>query len=198
VLAPPTRDHGAVELVLDAVGPGIAVQSGSSIGAGLRQASSLLAGAPERRGARVVVLLSDGEIVGPEEEGGAAASAAQLAATLGITVHAVGIGTEAGGPIPDVDPDTGRRLGFKTDPQTGETAVSRLDPGTLRRIAATTGGSYHTVTGADDAARLLARVAADPAAGGGERTPRYVWFVALALLLLAGDAAAERARRGRR
>lgn len=200
VLAPPTRDLRAVEMYIDAIEPGIAPQTGTAIGAGIRQATSLLAAAPERGGGRLVVLISDGEPLDPEEEQPAALVAARRAAGLGVVIHTLGVGTPEGGPVPQVDPQTGRREGYKTDPFTGQTAISRLDEEMLRLIASETRGSYHHLADAGALEALLARLGAAEAparaAGGGStggaRAPRYAWFVGLALLLLAADAVAER------
>jgi Ca-activated chloride channel homolog len=202
VLTPPTLDHAAVEMFIDAVRPEIAVQTGTAIGAGVRQATSLLAVAPEGRERRIVVLLSDGEPLEPEEQRQAARAAGQQAARLGVTVHTVGIGTARGGPVPDIDPRTGRQEGFKRDPFTGQIAISALDAELLREIARATRGSYHALTDPRALDALLARLGtgASPAAAtpvGADAAPRYAWFVAVALLLLLADAGLERrARRG--
>lgn len=199
VLTPPTRDHGAVEMYIDAVAPAVAVQGGSAIGAGLRQAASLLAGGERRGAAPVVVLLSDGESPDPAAERDAARVAARRAADLGITVHTLGIGTERGGPVPDLDPATGRAVGYKQDPLTGETAHSALDTEMLRRVAREGGGAHHDLRDAGALDTLLDRLRAGAPAesgtsGSGGPAPRYGWFVALALALIAADAARERRR----
>jgi Ca-activated chloride channel homolog len=199
VLSPPTLDRGATRMLIEAVHPEIAVQTGTATGAGIRAAASLLAVGPPHPGGRVMILISDGEPIDPEVEEPAALEAARRAARLGIRIHALGVGTARGGPVPDVDPETGRRLGHKTDPFTGATAISRLDETTLRALARQTRGSYHHLddSGAVDA--LLARLGG-PTGGpgpreGGPPAPRYAWPVALALLALGLDSLGE--RRGR-
>jgi len=201
VLTPPTRDHAAVEMFIDAVRPEIAVQTGTAIGAGLRQASSLLAASPQGRGARLAVLVSDGEPLDPDVERDAGIAAARRAASLGVVVHTIAIGTERGGPVPDIDPNTGRRLGFKTDPFTGQTAVSALDAPMLREIARQTRGSFHHLSDAAALAAALDAVRgadpADSAPPGDDPLRPAMWLIAGALLLIAGDAVAERRRERR-
>lgn len=190
VLTPPTTDHRAVAMYLDAAGPDVAAQTGSALDAALRQATALLAGTPAREGARAAVLLSDGERIAAAAPDDVLAEAARRAGALGVTIHALGIGTPEGGVVPDVDPATGARRGPKTDPLTGETAVSRLDESTLRALAAATGGRYarlHDAAGADALAARLRREPGGPG-GGPAGAPRYAWFVALALLCLAAEA----------
>lgn len=187
-LSPPTLDRGAVHLYLDAVGPGIVEQTGSSLAAAITQGTALLAAAGGED-ARVMVLTSDGEV---HEEGEAVLSAARRAAAAGLTIHAVAIGTPAGGLVPDFDPDTGARSGVKVDPQTGAPAVSRADPGLLQEVAGIGNGRFFDLAeprAADALLDVLAREEQTRRAGEprNEGRPQYVWFVALALALLAVD-----------
>lgn len=194
VLAPPTIDPQALAMYIDVVRPRIVPQTGTSLAAGIRQASALLAAAPAGRRAREAVLVSDGEPLEEEEQREAALAAARQAAALGVVVHTVGVGTAAGGPVPHVDPATGARRGYKTDPLTGTTAVSRLDDRLLREIARITGGSYTGGGENRELERLLVALGAgaDDAAAQvprSERMPRPFWLLGFALLLLMADAA---------
>lgn len=195
-LTPLTDDFGAVHLYLDALGPDVVQQDGSSLYAALRTAINLLdvpvAGTEARPGSIVVV--SDGEALEP-------ASMVQLAleqaAERRIAVHTIGIGTAAGGPVPDVDPGTGRRRGYKRDPETGEEVVSRMTETVLADIAQATGGTFRANPDEGSAAGL-ATAAALGGAGNGKRATyadnRYEWFLGLALVLIALDAMLDHAR----
>lgn len=213
VLSPLTSDHGALGLYLDNVSPEIATQGGSSLSGALRQAQGLLVGGPGGAGrSGSVVLVSDGDAL---EEEGDVLEEARRAARLGIAVHTVGVGTPAGGPVPDVDPETGRPRGYKREPS-GEVAVSRLGEPLLREVARLSGGTYHAADDRRAAGRIVAamRSAAalprrggtdalgrpDPSAddGGGGMEDRYEWFVGLALGLVALDSLRERRRAARR
>lgn len=199
ILSPPTMDRGAVQLYLNAVGPDIVEQTGSSLAAALAQGAALLA-APDAAGAaRVMVITSDGEV---HEERDAVLSAATRAATAGLTIHTVGIGTPAGGLVPELDPVTGARVGVKIDPGTGAPAISRADPTLMREVARIGNGRFFDIAdpGATEALlEVLAREQHTRRAGEprGDGRPQYVWFVALALLLLAVDGYRTTTRRTR-
>lgn len=192
VLSPPTPDAGALRLYLDALDPQVVAQTGSSLAAALRQGIGLAASASGQV-AGTLVLVSDGDALEPEA---AVLAEAARARAAGVGVLAVGVGSAAGGPVPDLDPGTGRLRGYKREP-TGELAVSRLNEPLLRALAERAGGTYLHAAEPDAAARVLAALRRQPAARGGrddgaEPAPRYGWLVALALGLLLADAFAER------
>src|ERR1700692_3050526 len=81
---------------------------------------------------RALVLLTDGEDL--EEN---AVAAAKQAASYGIRIFTVGIGTREGSAIP-IDPEGQELLRDRN----GQTVRSRLDENRLREIAAQTGGFY--------------------------------------------------------
>lgn len=197
VLSPLTTDHGALDLYLDALDPAIVSQGGSSLAAALAQASDLARGRVETGGDRAVVLVTDGEALEEEE---AVRDAAARAARSGVRVFAVGVGTTAGAPLPEYD-QNGVRRGYKRD-EAGEIVVSRLNPGLLQDVARATGGAYYTLDDPGSAGALVAelrslqRATSDSAQRTTQRE-QYAWFVALALLLLALDAALARRGAGR-
>lgn len=194
-LSPLTSDGSAIHLYLDALSPEIVNQGGTSLDSALRQALALLGGAGEGQTGGSIVLVSDGEALEPPELLGASIGNARR---RGVPVHTVGIGTAAGGPVPDVDTETGRRDGFKRELD-GSPAVSRLDEATLRRIAQETGGTFRMMPDARGVAELASAAAkSGPAVRGrGTSLPdnRYEWFLGLALVLIAMDSLAERGRR---
>jgi tetratricopeptide (TPR) repeat protein len=69
-------------------------------------------------------------------------------------VHTVGVGTEAGQPVPEVDAE-GRVTGYKRD-ESGGAVVSRLNLATLDAIARGTGGKAFRITPADTSLSGLA------------------------------------------
>jgi len=114
-----------------------ALEDGTAIGSGLATAVNRLRAAPDT--SKVVVLLSDGENnrgrIDPR-------TAAAAAASLGVKVYTIGVGTEGEAPIP-----TGRGVGgFRY-----EVLPVRIDEALLTDIAAKTGGRYFR---ARDAAAL--------------------------------------------
>ncbi|WP_027379660.1 vWA domain-containing protein [Chryseobacterium daeguense] len=86
------------------------------------------------KGARKVVLLSDGE----DNEGNDDA-AIKLAKKEGIIITSVGVGTEEGAPVPEYV--FGQLMGYKTDIN-GQTVISKRQSEALKNMAESTGGSY--------------------------------------------------------
>jgi Ca-activated chloride channel homolog len=133
IQSPLTTDYEAAKLFLRAVDPLEMPQGGTDIGGALDLSRELLENGGEGTRDRVVVLLSDGEDFGGDvDEAMAGLKAA------GIRVYAVGIGSEAGEPIPLLD-KSGAVAGYKKD-EHGNTVLTRLDRGGLARIAEATGG----------------------------------------------------------
>ena len=146
-LVPLTLDADALGLFLETVEPGIVPAPGSSLGTGLAKGLELFV--DEERRNKVMVLVSDGEdLEGDVDE------AVRRAKEAGVIVHAVGVGTEAGQPVPDFDRE-GRRVGFKRD-ASGGAVVSRLNPATLEAIVRGTGGQVFRITPTDTSLGALA------------------------------------------
>jgi Ca-activated chloride channel family protein len=146
-LAPLTLDADAVGLFLETVEPGIVPAPGTSLGVGL--ARGLEAFVDEERRNKVLVLVSDGEDLEGEVE-----DAVASAKEAGVVVHTVGVGTEAGQPVPEFD-EQGRAVGYKRD-ESGGAVVSRLNTATLEAIAHGTGGQMFRLTAADTTLGALA------------------------------------------
>ncbi len=146
-LVPLTLDADALGLFLETVEPGIVPAPGTSLGVGL--AKGLEAFVDKERRNKVMVLVSDGEDLEGEVE-----EAVRRAKEAGVVVHAVGVGTEAGQPVPELDAD-GRVTGYKRD-EGGGAVVSRLNMATLDAIARGTGGRAFRVTPADTSLSALA------------------------------------------
>ena len=147
-LVPLTLDADAVGMFLESLEPGSVPAPGSSLGVGLAKGLDVFADKTRRN--KVMVLVSDGEDLEGDVE-----TAVRRAREAAVVVHTVGVGTETGQPVPEIDRD-GKRVGFKRD-ENGQPVVSRLHPETLEAIARGTGGQFVRVTGADTS---LGRVAA--------------------------------------
>ncbi len=146
-LVPLTLDADALGLFLETVEPGIVPAPGTSLGVGL--AKGLEAFVDKERRNKVMVVVSDGEDLEGEVE-----AAVRKAKEAGVVVHAAGVGTEGGQPVPEVDAE-GKVTGYKRDEQ-GGAVVSRLDMATLEAIASGTGGRAFRVTPADTSLSSLA------------------------------------------
>ncbi len=166
VLSPLTTDVSAIEMLAEGVRPAAVGLGGSSLASGLTQSIDLLAGG-EEGGRKSIVVFSDGE----ETAGPSFGEAIGRARDAGVVIHAVGIGTAAGGQIPltreaSLDPTmAARRRGGASVLQgpDGNPVVTRLDERSLTQMTSATGGRY--VRGSDGIAaieRELARGTRDP------------------------------------
>jgi Ca-activated chloride channel family protein len=146
-LVPLTLDADAIGLFLETVEPGIVPAPGTSLGVGLARGLSMFV--DKERHNRVMVLVSDGEDLEGEVD-----EAVRKAKEAGVMVHTVGVGTEAGQPVPDFDRE-GKPIGFKKD-ERGGAVVSRLNVAALETIARGTGGRFFRITPADTSLSALA------------------------------------------
>ncbi|HVO11766.1 MAG TPA: VWA domain-containing protein [Vicinamibacteria bacterium] len=146
-LVPLTLDPDVLGLFLDTVEPGMVPAPGTSLGSGL--STGLSAFVDKDRRHKVMVLVSDGEDLEGEVE-----AAVRAARQAGVIVHTVGVGTEAGQPVPELDAD-GRVIGYKRD-EGGNPVVSRLNMQNLEAIARGTGGQAFRITPADTSLSRLA------------------------------------------
>jgi Ca-activated chloride channel family protein len=187
-LSPLTTDFSALRLYLDGLSPDMVTQGGTSLSDAVMQSLGLLSEARGEAPSGSLVVISDGDAL---EEHDDVLRAADVARRAGVPISTVATGTPAGGPIPDVDPQTGKQAGWKREP-TGDIALSRLGGDLLREVAQRTGGVYVDATAPDAATRVAAAVRSAPsrARANGDTAPgnRYEWFAAAALLLLALDA----------
>ena len=133
VQCPLTLDYGAARTLLASMGPESIPVPGTALGEALRKGLELFS--VEEKKHKVMVLITDGE-----DHLGRPLEVAREAAGQGVVIHAVGIGSMQGTPIPVFDSE-GRAQGFKKD-RTGEVVMTRLDESTLRELAEETGGTY--------------------------------------------------------
>jgi len=147
VLTPLTLDGAVLDLLLDTVEPGSAPDPGTQLAPGLDTALRLFGQGSEKH--RTIVVLSDGEDWG----GGIERSAGRLREE-GVVVHAIGIGSPQGAPVP-IPGSAGE---FKRD-ENGKVVVSRLHEETLEGLTRATGGAYLRATSAAaDPAPILERI----------------------------------------
>jgi Ca-activated chloride channel homolog len=177
-LAAPTRDAASVQMYLDAVDPTIVTQTGSALGAAIRQGIGLLGTT-----GGTIILLSDGD---ETEDRAAGLQAAALARRAGIRVHTVGVGTRAGAPVPAVDLTTGTTAGPLRGPG-GAAVTSALDETYLRTLAERGGGVYVDGADGDAVVELMRLLDGDEIPTGRGTLPNWVWFALGALLLLAAE-----------
>lgn len=132
---PLTLDYGAARLFLDVVDERSVTRQGTNLGAAIRTALDAFPEGEDKY--RAIVLVTDGE-----DQTGDGEAAAQEAARRGVRVYPIGVGSEAGEPIPLPAEEGG---GYKKDRQ-GQVVMTALDPESLERIALATGGEFHRAT----------------------------------------------------
>lgn len=176
---PLTTDHLAFRSKLDAVRVGSAPRGGTAIAEAIRAAGELFARSPEEA-TKIILLFTDGE-----DHQGQAAQTAQLALEQqGIRTFTIGVGDPAsavGAQVPIGD-GTNRPLLFD-----GQIVFSKLDVPGMQQIAESGGGRFASIA---DLSRLVeaisdmhkSRLTSEDRI---RYKPRYQWFIAAALLLLA-------------
>lgn len=142
-LVPVTTLRPVIREALQSLRVGL-LEDGTAIGEGLATAVNRLRGIPARE--RVVILMSDGESNRGEID---PLAAAQAAATHGVRVFTIGVGTEGVAPVPVVTPGEGVRY--------AEAPVA-IDEDLLRTIAETTGGRYFRATNPEALRDIYARI----------------------------------------
>jgi Ca-activated chloride channel family protein len=182
VEAPLTVDYQTVLEAINQLDTKTVDRGGTDITAAIRSAE--LALGKSEGFYRAMVLLTDGEDL--EED---AIAAAKEAASYGIRIFTVGIGTKEGSTIP-VDPN-GQEL---LQDRNGQPVRSHLDENRLREIAEKTGGFYVHLENGSTAQLIgngLRKLSEGKVDERSTRTPieRYRWPLAFGLLLLVFSAA---------
>jgi len=192
-VCPLTPDHSFFTTVLSTVDTTSAGRGGTKIGEAIKVA---LRGFPAGGGAKLIVLITDGDDQDPYSE-----EAAKAAAAAGVKIIAVGLGSEAGSQITLTDPQTGAKTTLTHD---GAPVISKLNGEQLRKVALVTEGVYVPAgTSAIDLDSIMeshvqpiVRAAAEASV---RRIPReqFQWLVLVSLVLLlaalwAGASAGDR------
>lgn len=131
-IMPLTTDYNSAETYINAIETNTMQIQGTDFLKGMQTAVEKFRNVS--KGARKVVLLSDGE----DNEGNDNA-AIKLANREGIMITSVGIGSDEGAPVPEYV--FGQLMGYKTD-MSGQTVISKRQTGALKKMAESTGGTY--------------------------------------------------------
>ncbi|MDL1914235.1 MAG: VWA domain-containing protein [Bergeyella sp.] len=131
-IMPLTTDFSAVENYVEAIETSVVRVQGTDFLKAIEVVAKKLKNVPKE--ARTVVIISDGEENERNEN-----KAVDLAKKEGITLITVGIGTEAGAPIPEYM--YGQLMGYKLD-MDGEVVQTRRASQTLKNMANSTGGVF--------------------------------------------------------
>lgn len=135
VQLPVTNDYVSAKMFLSSISPGVVGKQGTAMGKAIDLAASSFS--PQEETKKVIVVISDGE--NHEDD---PVEAAKKAAEKGIVVHAIGIGSQQGAPIPV----SSRRTSDFLKDKEGNVVVTKLDEEILSKVAVTTGGKYVRAT----------------------------------------------------
>jgi len=180
---PLTIDYGAATTFVESIDASITSGAGTALSAALGEAQRALKAGEGRDSA--VVLVSDGEDWGDGAREAAAALRAQ-----GTRLFVLGVGTEAGAPVPVYD-DEGKITG--TREYEGKVVVSRLRAQELAELARAGGGAYFRGGQADHgAAAVHGRLSELESSRIGQYNfrsyaERFQWPLGLALALLGAE-----------
>ncbi len=136
---PLTIDHEAALLFLDTVDVDLIPVQGSSLAEALRVAVRSFGPAGGEARHRAIVLFSDGE-----DHEGRIEEALASTKQAGVSVYAVGCGTDHGAPIP-LREGPAAQSGYKKDAE-GKVVTTRLNEELLEKLALDTGGHYYRAT----------------------------------------------------
>jgi len=176
---PLTLDYPVLSRLVDEVDIGM-LEDGTAIGVALATACNRLKNSTAK--SRVVILLTDGQnntgSIDPT-------TASRVAASLGIKVYTIGVGTKGRAPMPVNDPVFGRRT---------VTVQVDLDEETLIKIAELTGGLYFRATNREELVEIYkeidkmekTRIESETFV---EYTDHFSWFILPVLGLLVAELA---------
>ncbi|MBZ0271457.1 VWA domain-containing protein [bacterium] len=174
---PLTLDYGIVQQFLDRAKIGT-IEDGTAIGMAIVTATNRLRDSEAK--SKVAILITDGDNNAGRVD---PATAAKLAAGVGVRVHTIGVGSDGPAYVPVHDPLLGTRLVRQ---------YFRLDEETLKTIADTTGGEYFRATDARSLQRVFKAIddmetSPYEVKTFTDYTERFAMPLALALLLATGD-----------
>ena len=142
---PLTMDYGAFAIALNAIDTTIIPQGGTSISDAIKTAMEAFEVKEKKH--KAIILITDGE-----NHMGNPVKTAEEAATQGIRIFCVGVGTKGGELIPLAD--RYENLTFLKD-RKGQVVKSKLDETTLQKIALTTNGGYVRASGTGHGLRAI-------------------------------------------
>lgn len=185
VQLPITTDYEAARMFLSGIDTDAVPVQGTSIGLAIELAMESFD--PESTTSKAIIVITDGE--NHEDD---AIEAAEKAAGQGITVHAIGMGSVEGSPIPEYN-RAGREIGFKKD-KDGNTVVSALNEEMLRQLVSAGNGIFTRASSSvvglnalvDDLSSLEKEEVGTFSFADYEH--RFQWFIAAGILLLIIDA----------
>ncbi len=145
VQLPITSDYAAAKLFLSTVSTDVVPSQGTAIGKAIEMAVESIGDSVKHNSA--IIVITDGE--NHEDD---PVEAAKSAAEKGIVVHAIGMGSNEGAPIPVYR--GGRNVGFLENKE-GTTVISKLDQFILQDMCDAGDGKFVRATNSDDGLAVI-------------------------------------------
>lgn len=177
---PITTDYGAAKLFLQSINSDIVPTQGTAIGSAIDLAVEAIGDSVKKNTA--IVVITDGE---NHEDN--AVDEAKKAATKGIIVHTIGMGSLDGAPIPVYN--NGVRTSFMQD-ENGSTVITKLDADMLQQIAEAGKGKFVRASNTEDGLDIIMKeISTLEKKEFGSKMftdyeDQYQYFIGAALLLL--------------
>jgi Ca-activated chloride channel family protein len=181
VQLPITTDYAAAKLFLSNISTNMIPTQGTAIGAAINLALKSYTGNDNKH--KALVIITDGE--NHEDD---AVEAARDAASQGVIIHTIGMGSPEGTPIPAGNGNQD----FLRD-NDGNTVVTKLDEITLQKVAAEGRGRYiHSTSGDDGLDVLLTQIGKMEKKTYGTKQftdyeDRFQYLLVIGLILLIGE-----------
>ncbi len=176
---PITSDYISAKMFLESISPSLISSQGTNVGEAIRLAMKSFT--PQEQVGRAIIVITDGE----NHEGGAV-EAAQEAASKGMKVYVLGVGSPEGAPIPIEGTND-----YRKDNE-GNVIVTRLNEQMCREIAQAGKGAYIRVDNSSSAQNLLqkeinklakADLESTVYSNYNEQFPMIAWMILLLLVI---------------
>ena len=130
---PITTDYNVAKMFLQSMNTGMVSSQGSNLDEAIKLSEKYFEGSPNT--SKLMIMITDGE-----DHSDGAENAAEEAKKIGMKIITIGVGTTAGGLIPNKK--NGVIESFHRDKNTGEVVVTKLRPEALEAIAKAAKGGY--------------------------------------------------------
>jgi Ca-activated chloride channel family protein len=146
---PLTEDKSAFLMFLDAIDVETISSGTTAFDQAIKEAISVFEKMPERK-SKLLIIFTDGEDFSSN-----LTSIKKRAATIGLHIITVGVGTSEGAPIPLYD-EKGKQVGHQLDAK-NNVVISRMNEGILHRLAEDTGGLFVPISSDDTDIKKMKR-----------------------------------------